>query len=134
MRHSLLAVAAMASASLGLVACGGGSSSSEADAAIMVSTGTYYHFVTDSVTVGATTTEADSFAFDLDGDKKPDNTLGDILAILKTQGLDVQTSITSALTAGQFVILYSIRADDLAKDSTVSWRVLLGPNTPNPVL
>ena len=94
-------------------------------------TGTYTHYVTNSLKVGATAVEANSFAFDLDGDGEVDDALGRTLALVGAF-LDVDGRINVALKAGQIILLHSLRADSLTSDTTTSWRVLVGDQAPTP--
>jgi hypothetical protein len=132
-----LALGAMAMSSI-LGACGSSTSTPTPDAGGGgggVTSGTYYHYVTDSIKVGSTVPEADGYAFNLDNDPRnvPDNAIGHVLAGLSSM-LDVDGSIASGISAGTVIILHSVRADDLTSDTTVSWQVYLGATQANPVL
>lgn len=97
----------------------------------VVSSGAYHHFAQSSWTLPANSTEALSTGFDFDDDGTIDNVAGQVIAVLGGVGLDVQTESDRALTAGDLVILHSLRADALADDASVSWRVFAGvPTTP----
>jgi hypothetical protein len=110
-----------------LAACGGddGGGDTTPDAGGSANTGTYYHYATSQLKVGTSANEANSFAFDLDGVAGKDNSLGGVLAGLNSQ-LMIDMAIQAALTDGDFVILHSLRADDLTTDSTASWQIFLG--------
>jgi hypothetical protein len=138
MKHlNRIAVGALLAGSLSLVACGGGDDvDGTPDAGgnnNNVTTGTYNHYVTNSVKVGATASEADSYGFALD-DKPPtrDNQIGKTLANFASQ-LMIDAEIDEALKLGQFVILHSVRADALDADPSVSWQVFIGEPKTSPV-
>jgi hypothetical protein len=125
---SWLAVAA----ALCLAACGSDSGSDN----VQVSSGTYYHYVTNSVKAGANPGEAAMYGFDLDNDPnhRIDNALGTTLTLATALGLNIDDAIAGALTAGDFVILHSVRADSLTADPSVSWTVIVGDPKANPTL
>src|SRR4029078_2213630 len=87
--------------------------------------GTYNHFPNSQLKIGSSANEANGYAFDLDGVAGKDNSLGGVLAGLNGT-LMIDAAIQSALTAGDFVILHSVRADSLTSDTTVSWQIWLG--------
>ena len=146
MKHSVLRIAygALAAACLSLGACGGsddggtpdGGTTGGADAGGTVQeptyTGTYNHYVTNLVKVGANAGEAGNYGFAFD-DLTPtmDNRIGTILGTFAGQlGLDAE--IKGALDMGTFIILHSVRADTLASDTSVQWSVFLGDAKANP--
>jgi hypothetical protein len=95
---------------------------------------TSFHYVTNTMRVGSTSAEADSYGFNLD-DMNPvvDNALGRLLAALSGQ-LDVNAAMATALETGDVVVLHSLRAHQFGRDEDASWRVYLGTPTPDPVL
>ncbi len=133
---SRLAYGALIAGALSLSACGGdddgGNGTPDAAPNNTTFTGTYHHYVTNSVKFGASVSEANSFGFDLDG-KSPtsDNLIGRTIATFAGQ-FDIDTAIAEALTEGEFIILHSVRADALAADPSVSWQVYLGDPKPSP--
>jgi hypothetical protein len=143
MKHlSLFLRSALGVAVLGLgvsvVSCGGddGGANPDAnpgtpDAGGQATTGTYNHYATSALKIGSTPGEAMSYAFNIDGKGSADNALGTAIAGLNAQ-LMADAAIEEALGMGQFIILHSMRADDLSSDTTVSWKVLLGSPQPNP--
>ena len=90
-----------------------------------------YRYVTDSLRIGSTAFEASTFAFDLDGDKRKDNVMGQALVLLPI-GLD--EAMADALLEGDIVVLHTLRADSLKDDVRASWQVHLGIPQPDPVL
>jgi len=97
----------------------------------IVTSGTYHHYVQSSWTLPATSADARGFGFDFDEDGGIDNQAGQVIAALGGIGLDIQTESDRALSEGDLVILHTVRADALADDASVSWRVLSGaPTTP----
>ena len=92
-----------------------------------------FHYVTDSLKVGGSASEAASYGLDLNDDGRPDNALGGLLGGLSSIfGFDAQ--IATSLRAGDVVMLHSLRADSLDRDRAASWQVYLGAPQPNPVL
>jgi hypothetical protein len=92
----------------------------------VVTTGTYRHYVQRAWALPATSADALQFGFDFDGDRLVDNQAGAVIGALAGLGLDVQIASDRALSSGSVVILHSVRADDLARDATVDWRVFTG--------
>lgn len=110
----MMKVAVAASA---LAACGGGGAKSpdlgSPDLALPTETctapaGPAAKYVTATVTIP---TDATKLAFDLNGDGKADNALGDIASILKTQNIDLQVSANEAVMKGDLLVLLHQRAD-----------------------
>lgn len=96
----------------------------------------FTHYVTNDLTIGDTPAEALALAFDLDNDAqhRPDNALGGILVGLKIAlGVDINAALSSALTAGEFVILHSVHGD-LTSSANASWQIYLGDAKANPDL
>src|SRR5687768_12433350 len=85
----------VAFSSLALVACGGGGDDDGDDDAPVVLTGSYHHYVNDTVAVPDNSTEASMYGLNLDADpqNKPDNALGNILATLAAQNVDIQSQV-----------------------------------------
>lgn len=98
----------------------------------VVTSGAYHHFAQSSWTLPANSSEALTTGFDFDADGTIDNLAGQVIAALSGVGLDVQTESDRALADGDLVILHSLRADELADDASVSWRVLAGVPTAPP--
>ena len=96
--------------------------------------GTFFHYVTSSLKLGASRSEAESFAFDLDGDLHPDNNLGVSMALLSGTGITIDTELDEALRAGTMVLLHSLEADALFRDPAITWRTYRGTPQPSPDL
>lgn len=92
-----------------------------------------WHYVTDSLRFGQTANEAVGYALDLNGDGRKDNSIGFALAVISTV-VDFDTPLADSVRTGQVVILHSLRAGSLNKDTEASWHVRLGVAQPNPVL
>lgn len=129
----LVAVGALTLGSLSLVACGGGDGGGDDD---IVPTGAFSHYVGDTLLVPTTAAQATMYGLDLDEAEppRPDNALGNILATLAGQDVDVQTQINDAITAGDIVILHSVQAEALTNAAGASWRVLLAEKPATPPL
>jgi hypothetical protein len=138
MKHHLprFARGAMVAGSLFMFACGGGDDNETPDGGTTTEpsyTGTYNHYVTNSFKVGMNASEARSYGFALDNEPPMlDNQIGATLANFGAQ-LMLDAEIAVALSMGEFIILHSVRADDLTSDSSVSWQVFLGEPKMNPV-
>jgi hypothetical protein len=98
----------------------------------VVTSGTYHHYAQRLFTLPSNSSEARELGMDLDGDDLVDNQAGAVIGALSSLGLDVQTASDEALTDGGLVILHSVRADELAGDDSVSWRVMAGRPTEAP--
>jgi hypothetical protein len=117
-------------ACLGFAACGGSSSGVDAGPVVM---GPYTHFVTNTLLVPTSATQANDYGLDLDmaSPSRPDNALGNILSTLAGQGVDVQTSINTSIMDGSIVILHSVQAANLMT-AGAAWHVYLGQKPANP--
>jgi hypothetical protein len=98
-----------------------------------VTPATHHHFVTSSLRVGSSATEARSFGFDLDGDGAADNKLGLTLAGLGG-ALGVDATLDDALVTGSLVLLHSVRATGLGSSADALWRTYRGEPQPFPDL
>jgi hypothetical protein len=120
----------LVTASLPLAACGGGSGGQPTPE------GTKYPLVVSSITVPATAAQATKdYGLDIDGDGKADNQLGQVLATLKTQNIDVQSSVTTAVDDGTIVLLAEFQAKDFTSTSAAGMAIYLGDKnmiTPKP--
>src|SRR4051794_8796544 len=101
MKRSLAAVAAFGifGAGAAFVACGSDPGTTGADAGVSEVTaadvsGNYYNYAVNSITLPTSNKE---FAFDLDGDGKQDNQMGNIIGTLKMQGLDAQAGVDDSV-------------------------------------
>jgi hypothetical protein len=88
-----------------------------------------HQYVTDTLKLGSSVSEADGYALDLDGNGSTDNALGRFLIALSPD-----QSIAASIQGGSTVILHSLQADSLRNDRSASWHVYLGKPRPNPVL
>ncbi|HEY5946852.1 MAG TPA: hypothetical protein VIV40_15220 [Kofleriaceae bacterium] len=84
-------------------------------------TGQARRFVVDSVVLPQTTTEARTFAADLDGDRTVDNQLGSVISTLNAIG-DVTSHGNEMIASGALASSVEIVADDFANDDTVALR------------
>lgn len=92
-----------------------------------------HQYVTDTLKIGSTASEADGYALDLDGNGTADDALGRFFAGLSSI-LNVDQSIAASVQAGGTVTLHSLQASSLRADRNASWHVYIGKPKPNPVL
>lgn len=96
--------------------------------------GPEHGYVTDSMQLPTTNTQASSLGRDIDGNGTRDNRLGAFYAALAGHGLDLTVEQNTALQDGEIVMLHSLRAASLASATNATWQVLYGPPTPEPDL
>jgi hypothetical protein len=127
--RNMVKLFAVGSLALGIGACGGTDDPPATPDAGMA-TGTFTHFASDDILVPTSPAEANSYAFNLDGDpqNRPDNALGGLLATLADpeNGADIQTPLTTSIEEGTLVVLHSMQSDTLTTDTNVGWQVFLG--------
>lgn len=107
---------------MSLVACGGG------DEDTIVPEGEHYHYVVNKASVPTSNTEARDYGLDLDGDGVKDNQLGSVLSLLVGQGLDIQSTIDSAVAEGSIILLVDFQTKDFASTTAAGIQVFLGDN------
>lgn len=105
--------------------CGGGG----ADECTMATTGESAKFVANSISVPQSKSD---FAFDLNGDGRADNQLGNIIQALTNSNLDTQSGVNDAVTDGNVLLLIDANADSLANSSCASSEVGAGKVMMNP--
>lgn len=91
-------------------------------------------YVTDTFVVPSTSTQAMLLGRDMDGDGTRDNALGQVFPALAQQGLDLVSVQQDAITAGDIVMLHSLRAARLTTTKDATWQVWFGTPTPSPDL
>jgi len=69
-------------------------------------------------------TKSTDYAIDLNGDNMPDNHLGDIVNILKTQNIDLQASSKQALEQGELLVLLNYQAQTNLDEDTCAQTVI----------
>jgi hypothetical protein len=99
-------------------------------AIIPPSTGVEYYFVTNKLLIPTTHEQAQAYALNVDGDAQlsPDNKFGDLFTLLTSsvQGIELQSTLDKAVSAGQVVSLHVVKADDPMNDPSVSWSIFPG--------
>jgi hypothetical protein len=108
-----------------LIACG----SSGTD--VIVPTGMHTHYVVNKVNVPTNNTQSRDDGLDLNGDKTVDNQLGMVLGTLAGQGIDVQTSVDTAVNKGSINLLVDVQTTDFTNAAAAGMQVYLGDN-PSP--
>jgi hypothetical protein len=105
-------------------------------AQVTPATGVQYHFVTSKLQIPTTRAETQTLALNVDGDPKnqPDNMFGGLLTLLTSAapGLQLQSNVDQAVSAGQLVSLHVVKADDPLNDQSVSWSIFVGQQTQSP--
>lgn len=106
-----------------------GCSAAPADEVPDVTSGEYHHYVTSGLRIPTSGELQREYGLNIDGDAagRPDNQLGNVfVALTSNSDADLQGEIDGSIADGSLVVLHSVRADDLAKDGSVSWQVYLG--------
>jgi hypothetical protein len=111
------------------ISCGGDGTGT-VDPPIVVSDGDYYHYVTNAITLATTSSIAEQQSFDLNGDGTVDLGLTGLLPqVLPLLGADtdINALLQELITQdGAVILLHSVRANDITRDSSTSWQVYLG--------
>lgn len=89
-------------------------------------------YVTSAMVIPSTNTEARSIGRDMDHDGEADNQLGQVFAALATQGMDFQGAQTASITAGDLLMLHSLRTPSFRKAKRATWQVLYAEPTATP--
>lgn len=116
--------------SLPLAACGSPNGDDTVDPPV---TGTYHHYVGNTLLLPSNASQATMYGLDLDGDAqmRPDNKLGGILGMLGGFGVELQPQVDEAIMMGDIVLLHAVRAETLT-NSNASWQVYLGESATPP--
>jgi hypothetical protein len=70
------------------------------------------------------------YAFDLDGNGRVDNQLGQVISAMLQQGLDMQATVDKAVSDGKVLILFTVIAQQpLTVDQPADLRVVRAPGT-----
>jgi hypothetical protein len=102
-----------------IVACGG-------DDGVIIPEGDHYHYVAKTVLLPTNNTQAREYGLDLNGDKTVDNQLGMVLSALGGMGLDVQSTIDTAVAEGSIVLLVDFQTKDFTATTAAGIQVFLG--------
>lgn len=93
------------------------------------SSGAHHTFVVSSVELPAHAAAANELAFDLDGDRRPDNQLGIILPTLsEILPRSVSDIVDDVLRRGELIILVDVQATDMVEATGVGGRIYAGKN------
>ncbi len=79
--------------------------------------GPHHQYVVSAIDAPATLTEAKDVSIDLDGDGRGDNSLGSIVAVLNTHGLDVRTSLRDGVRSGGILIGVDLQSVELSNNA-----------------
>ena len=93
-------------------------------------------YLVNNVLLPTSSSQATSYAIDLDGDSHLDNSFGQVLAALATQGLDFSDQMNAAVASGSIVHLVHLQTTDaaLANDPAAQATWCVGAPTPTPPL
>jgi hypothetical protein len=91
-----------------------------------------YRYVTSQLLLPINPSEANTYGRDIDGDGHPDNALGQVFAVLTSQGFDLQSSVDSAVADGELLMLHLLRTPSLTETKDATWQVLYAEPTPDP--
>ncbi len=91
-------------------------------------TGTPHHYVVSKEHVPTTTTEANTFGLDLNGDGTVDNQLGMVLASFATQGFNSQTAADTDVNNGTILMLGDFLTTDFTTASDAGFTIYAGAN------
>lgn len=83
-------------------------------------------YVVSRVSLPSSPPEADAFGMDLDGDGEVDNRLGRALAVLSSQGIELETALASAIDRGSLILLVNIRTASFSSTDDARAEVRLG--------
>jgi len=102
-------------------------------AVALPATGVEYYFVTNKLLIPTTQEQTQAFALNVDGDsqKHLDNKFGDLFTLLASasQGIELQSTLDQAVSAGQLVSLHMAKTNDPLTDQSVSWSIFQGQKT-----
>lgn len=92
-----------------------------------------YGYLTNSLNLPLTASEANLYSRDIDGDGDKENALGNAIAAMNGAGaLDLATATNDAVDAGSIVMLHSLRTFSLANSRNATWQVWYGKPTIDP--
>ena len=102
-------------------------------AQVLPATGVQYHFVTNKLLIPTTQEQTQAFALNVDEDDQQhlDNKFGELFTLLTSAApsIELQSALDQAVTSGQLVSLYVMKADDPQNDTSVSWSIFMGQKT-----
>jgi hypothetical protein len=91
-------------------------------------------YVTNSMQLPTTNTQAANLGRDVDGNGTRDNRLGQFFASLAGLGFDLPAAQSQAIATGEVVMLHSLRAPTLTTTTNATWQVWYDQPTPSPNL
>jgi hypothetical protein len=91
-----------------------------------------HSYVSDTISLPMTSSEAATYGRNLDGVAGRDNTLGNFFAVLAAQGLDLVSLNASAVSSGELLMLHTLRADSFANTKHATWQVRYSDPVPEP--
>jgi hypothetical protein len=124
----------LASGVLLFAACGGGGGDDDDGGQTIDPNGTHTTYVLDTVRVPSSPNDAQQIGLDIDGDGRPDNALGSLLASISSIGnIDIQASVDAQLATGGVILLADMQATSLTDATGVGLTLYLGdPATATP--
>jgi hypothetical protein len=113
-----LSVLFIAGVSSSLLGCGGDEQEPPS--------GPHSTYVINSVTLPASTDQANELAFDLDDNGTKDNQLGRLVVTLMSQSFMAQATLDGALKSGSFILLVDFQAPSFASAAGAGFEVKIG--------
>jgi hypothetical protein len=105
------------------------------DAAPKLPVGDHHPYVIDSLEIPTTNAEAQQIGLDVDGDGEVDNQLGAIVALLSSNGADINATVTEQIDRGELIHLADLQAQALDNAESSALYVWTGANpVPDPCL
>ncbi len=91
-------------------------------------------YVVNRIVTPMTGAQANKVGFDLDGDGDVDNRVGQLFAVLASQGVDLQATSDAAVRSGDLVTLLSIQSVSLNDAAVAKVRLFKGESVDSPDL
>jgi hypothetical protein len=98
------------------------------DAEPRIPMGDHHPYVMDSITLPTNGAEAEQLGLDVDGDGQVDNQLGSIVALLSTNGADMNVVLAGQIDRGETIQLADLQTTDLADATNSALYIWKGEN------
>ena len=105
------------------------------DAAPKLPVGDHHPYAIDALSIPTTAAEGQALGLDVDGDGDVDNQLGAIVALLSSNGADINATVTEQIDRGELIHLADLQVQDLDNAESSALYVWTGANPqPEPCL